>query len=48
MHHFISCNLTFDGNQFCEDLQKGCECWEKKGKTPCENCFAATVHWPCF
>ena len=47
-HHFISCNFRFDGNRFCEDLQKVCESRKKKGKTPQKIRFDSYCTWAMF
>ena len=47
-HHFISCNFRFDGNQFCEDLQKVCESRKKRGKTPRKIRFDSYCTWAMF
>ena len=47
-HHFISSNFRFDGNQFCEYLQKVWESRKKRRKTPWEICFDSYCTWAIF
>ena len=47
-HGFISGNFRFDGNQFCEDLQKVCASQENRGKTPRKTRFDSYCTWATF
>ena len=41
-------NFRFDGNQFCEDLQKVCENRKKRGKTPWKIRLGGYCPWAMF